>query len=196
MREVRLLCFGARPAVRAGCRWVNPLMVPEERRLPTPRVTDARRRIPGDRGDLVVAFLDPDGAVVAQMHDRAEGFAVVEAILNARQASEAGEPGLNPGVAAHCFGPRQREVLHHAESFGVRPEISMEESVCTGIFVGVGEGELVADGVLLEKAEGMADADVEVCAGDQTGTVEVGTRHHEEVGRSGLVFLRACRAGA
>lgn len=57
---------------------------PENDGLPAPRVTDARRRVPGDRRDLVVRFLHPQGAVVAEVHDCAEGLAVVEAILNTR----------------------------------------------------------------------------------------------------------------
>ena len=101
----------------------------------------------------------------------------------------------HPGVAGDDFGFRQVEVFHDAERFSVRSEVGVEEAVGAGVLVGVGEGELVADGVFLEEAEGVADADVEVCTGDEAGPVEVGAGHEEEIGGCSGVSRRLGGSG-
>ena len=80
------------------------------------------------------------------------------------------------------LGVRQGEVLHHAEGFSVRTVAGVEEAMGAGVLVGVGEGELVADGVVVEEFKGVADTDVQVGAGNEAGTVEVRAGHDKEIG--------------
>ena len=97
-------------------------------------------------------------------------------------AGETGESGLDPCVPGDDFCFRQVEVFHDAERFGVRSEVGVEEAVGACVFVGIGEGHFVADGVFFKEAEGVADADVQVGPWNQTGPVEVRSGHDEEVG--------------
>jgi peptide/nickel transport system permease protein len=165
-------------------RWVNRGCGDEGQgslRLPTPGVADACGRVPGNGWNLVVGLLDPDGVVIVEVNDGAQRFTVIKAILDVSISRETCESCLNPGISADGFDFWQSEVLHHTESFRVGSEVGMEEAVGTGIFIGVGEGELIAEGILLEEAKGVADADIEVCSWHQTGPVEVRSRHDKEV---------------
>lgn len=149
--------------------------------LPASRVADAGSCVPRDGRDLVVGFLDPDRVTPVEMNDGAERLAIVEAVLDVGGTSEAGESGLNPGVSGDSFDARKSEVLHYAESFGVRSEVSVEEAVSSGIFIRVGKREFVADGVPVEKSEGVADADIQVDPGNKTGAIEIRSRHDKEI---------------
>ena len=54
--------------------------------------------------------------------------------------------------------------------------------------------EFAAEGVFLQKAVVVADADVVVRAGKESGAVEIGTEHDEEVGAG--AFVRRGGVGA
>jgi succinyl-CoA synthetase beta subunit len=61
----------------------------------------------------------------------------------------------------------------------------------SSVLVCVGESELLANGISLEKPEGVADADVEVGARHKAGAIEIGTKHEEQVSRgTGILYLR------
>src|ERR1035438_10844339 len=72
----------------------------------------------------------------------------------------------------------------------------MKEAMSAGVLVGIAEGQLVADRVLLQKAEGVSDANVVVCPGKKPWTIEVRSEHHEQVRACAGLFLgrRACIA--
>jgi hypothetical protein len=57
-------------------------------------VADARCGVPGNRDDLVVALLQPDGVVVVKVHDGAQRYAAVEPILHSGIAGVAGDAAL------------------------------------------------------------------------------------------------------
>src|ERR1700756_1627382 len=98
-----------------------------------------------------------------------------------RVAGIAGDAALYPCIASYDLCPGQGKVLHHSSGFGVFAKAGVKEAVGSCVLVGIAEGELVADRVFFEEAEGVADSDVVVCARKKARTIEVGPNHDEEV---------------
>src|SRR5215469_18512455 len=65
---------------------------------PASGVSDASSRIPGNRGDLIVGFLNPNRMVIGEVNDATERFAVIKTILHKGIAGHAGDAKLNPCV--------------------------------------------------------------------------------------------------
>src|ERR1700722_16597771 len=136
------------------------------RHLPASRVAYARRRIPGNRHDFVEGFLDPEGMVLREVNDGAQRLAVIKVILQARIPRERADARLNPGVTGNHLRLGQPEVLHNAKTLCVRPVPGMPKTRA-GLLVRIGKREFVPDGILLEEAERMPDADVVIRLGQQ-----------------------------
>ena len=58
---------------------------------------------------------------------------------------------------------------------------SVKEAVGPRVLVGIAEREFVADRVILQESEGVADSDVVVCARNETWAIEVRSDHDKEV---------------
>jgi hypothetical protein len=158
--------------------------------LPTSGVADAGGRVPRDGYDLVEHFLNPYGIVLIEMHDGAESFAVVKAIQNMGVSGETRESGLNPREAADSLRFGQAEIFHDADGFGIGIELGMPKTGAA-IFVSVRNCEFVSERVFLQKAEGVADADVVVGLGEKSGAIKIGAEHDEEIrARTGVLSLR------
>ena len=87
--------------------------------LPTPRITDARRRVPRNCNDFVERFLNPNRVVIVEMDDRAQGFAIVEMILQGGVGGERSDASLDPCVSCNALRLRKPEIFHQAEALRV-----------------------------------------------------------------------------
>jgi hypothetical protein len=162
------------------------------RRLPLPAagVPDRGRRVPRGGHDLVVRLLDPNGVVVVKMDDQAQRFAIVKSIFQPRISRHTGDSSLDPRVSGEALRLRQTEVFHQPKSFGVRSILGVEKSMRTGVFVGIAESNLIAQDVLLQKPECMAQPDVVIGLRQQAGPNKIGTEHNEQVCRGPTTGLR------
>src|SRR5580698_4622991 len=91
--------------------------------LPAARIADAGGGVPRQRKNLVVGFLNPDGMMIVEVDDCAQGLAIIEPILHERISGQAGDAALDPGIATDAFGAGDSEVLHDSKRFGVRTEV-------------------------------------------------------------------------
>ena len=162
---------------------------------PAPGVADAGGRVPRYCDDLAVAFLNPDRIAVVEVNDGAERRAAVEPVQDLGITGVGGESGLKPGVTGHALRGGEREVFHDADRFSVLAESGVEEAVSSAVLVGIGEGQLVAEGVFLQETEGVADANVVVGSGNEAGAIEVGADHDEQIG-GGAGFRGGSRLGS
>src|ERR1035438_10090901 len=163
-------------------RLVPDLQQPRRgRTLPATRVAETRGRVPGYRHNFIERFLNPDGTVVVAMNDQAERLAVVETIADRRVSGHARDAALNPRVSGQPFGLRQPKVLHDAQGLRVGAVLAMQESVGASVFVGIAKSQLVADRVVFQESERMAQPDIVVCPGLQARAIQVRAEHDEEV---------------
>lgn len=103
--------------------------------LPTSGISDARRRVPGNRHDFVEGLLNPDRTVIVKVHDGSQGLPVVKAILDSWVSREAGNAHLNPSTTADSRGFRHAEIFHKAKALGVRAELGMPETRAASSYV-------------------------------------------------------------
>ena len=117
------------------------------------RCADAGGGVPGNGDHFVVAFLNPDRIVIAEMNDRSQRNTAVEAVPQVRVPRVAGDAALKPGVAGDrlCLG--KGEVLHQPWTFGMFAKICMEKAVRAGALIGIAERELIPNWILLQEAE-------------------------------------------
>jgi hypothetical protein len=73
----------------------------------------------------------------------------------------------------------EAQSFHDAKLLGVFAEGGVQKSVRACVLIGISEGDLVAERILLEKTNGVTDADVEIHARQHSGAVEVRTCHDE-----------------
>lgn len=61
-------------------------------------------------------------------------------------------------------------------------ESGVQEAVSSSIFLGIAEGQFIACRVFLQQAKGMAEANLIVCARQQTWAIEVGAQPNKQIG--------------
>jgi len=62
-----------------------------------------------------------------------------------------------------------------------------------GVLIGITEGQLVSNRILLQEAKSVTNSDIVICARKKAGTIEVRSDHDEEVGACiGGIGLRTC----
>ena len=75
----------------------------ERETLPTARVADACRRVPGYGYYFIEGFLNPDRMVVVEVNDETERFAIIKSTLDNRVSSHICDTALDPGVSSNAF---------------------------------------------------------------------------------------------
>lgn len=106
---------------------------------PTHRVTDRRRRIPRNRCDLVIFFLNPYAVPIGDVINQANRVAVIQAVLNTLgTASDAGKPHLHPSVGADARR-KDIDILHYPKRFSMCALVRLPKTVAAGILIGVGK---------------------------------------------------------
>src|ERR1019366_2176835 len=148
---------------------------------PAPRVSDTRRGVPRNCEHFAVTLLNPDCIVIVEMNDGAKRNAAVEPVLHEGVTGVAGQTRLKPRIASHTLRRGEREVFHYPKRFSVFAESGVQKTVSSAVLIGIREGKLIAEWVLLQETEGVPDAYVVIRPGDQSGTIEIGPEHDKQV---------------
>lgn len=128
--------------------------------------------------------------VNAEVYDCSEGLTIVQVVLDMAGSRKTGDADLNPCIPAHPVCPWPREVLHDPKAIRVRSELGVPKT-WAAILIRVRKRKFVSYRVLLQKPEGMPDADIVVRLGSQPGSDKIGAEHDEEVRAGGRLFSGA-----
>src|ERR1700685_4804156 len=114
--------------------------------------------------------------VLREMYDAPQRFTVVKLIQEMGTSRKGADADLNPCITGQHLGLWYFEVFHDAEAFRIRTEPRMPE-IRTGILISVGNRQFVAEGVLFQEAESVADTNIVVCFGIEPGPDKVRAKH-------------------